>query len=65
MIRHDAPGIYFQLFFPLAILQACYYYIFVLAPGKNINPMNNGKRNKVNSLLIPDFVFLAHNLVET
>jgi len=65
VIGHDALGVYFQSFFPLAILQACYYYIFVHAPGKNINPRDNGKRNNVNSLLVPDFVFFTHDLVET
>jgi hypothetical protein len=34
--------------------------ISVLWPDENIQPVNNGERYEMDSLLIPDFKFTAH-----
>jgi hypothetical protein len=57
---HDAVCIQFQTFVALAIVNAIQENISVLWPDENIQPVNNGERYEVNSLLIPDFKFTAH-----
>gem|GEM_PF-5151216 len=39
-----------------AIIETIYNYLGINLTGKNIDPFNNCKCDKMNSLLIPDFI---------
>ena len=55
MITHNTPAIQRQVFFSLAILYAINYNVSIHLPGKDIDPVNNCKCDKMCRRLIPDF----------
>lgn len=56
MIGHDTPGMNLQAFLFSTIGQAFNNYVTVFLSGKNVDPANNGKRNEMDFLLIPDLI---------
>lgn len=56
MIGHQYIGIYDQSFFLLAINQTVENNISIHLSAENIGPAYNGKRNKMQSILINNFV---------
>jgi hypothetical protein len=60
MAGHQAIGIYLQPFFFLTKLYALYPYVFILFSDKHINPINRGIGNKVQAVIISEFVFATH-----
>lgn len=57
---HNTERINFKTFMFLAIFPAFNKYAFIFIPDENINPMDNGKANKVQLAIVSKFVFPAH-----
>jgi len=60
MIRQDAPAVYNQTFFLLAVLQAFDHQIGIVFPSKNIYPLYHREGDKINPVLISDLVAALH-----
>ena len=60
MICHQAPSINYQSFVCLTVLDRFNNYILVNRSCKNIHPRLNCKAYEVLTILIADFVALAH-----
>ena len=58
---HNAVSNYFKTFVLLAIPDASKEDIFVFSPDENVKPVDYRKGDKVQCILISDFVFSAHS----
>jgi len=61
MATHYAIGINFQPLVFLAMPNTVQKKIAIFSSDKDIQPFNDGKCDKIQFLLIPDFVFATHD----
>ena len=59
MVRHDTVGVDNELFFLLTETNAIQKKITVAFTSENVNPINDGKGNKVGSVRIMNFILAA------
>ncbi len=62
MIGHDYPCVYFKSFVRLAVTQIFLKKINIHFASKHVNPLMDGKRDKVSALLIIDTICMRHDL---
>ena len=62
MRGHDAIGIELQAFVMDTMLKTFEQDVLVFLSDKQVNPANDGKGDKVQLVLISEFVFAAHSI---
>ena len=61
MTGHEAIRMHLKAFVFLTIFNAINQDSAILIANKNINPINDCKRDKIDAGLISDFILSAHN----
>ena len=58
--RHDTISPYLQPFILLAVADAFKENVTVFSSNKNIQPLNHGKSDEIEFILVSDFIIAAH-----